>query len=361
MKKGTEKLNYFNPIHAVKYGINEAILLNYFQFWITKNRLNKKNLIEGKTWTYISREDIITDYLPFFSHQNIRTAVKNLIAHGVIMKGNFNQRKYDKTNWFAFINENEFVLDKKALVNTNQRIGEYQPIDELKLTNGLANTNQPIPVKKTFKEKVNKSVNELPEIEISPSEDDYPWDNQFENYNDYSGYSTDELNEEGINPQAKEDNSTEGLKTSNKQNKTNTIHMETNNQNKKMNINTKNEMNPGTVHYSKPIEVRPIEILLTLPSTELSGEEKKLRNEYNSKLVKDKMERKQKIVDFYVNELNEKVDRYKFQLIEDIEKIVQSVYIKTNIDGLEEQHKDLTSTLNSMVMDYCNSYSIEVD
>ena len=40
---------------AKEYGIAEAIIINYFHFWITKNMANEDNFHDGYYWTYNSR------------------------------------------------------------------------------------------------------------------------------------------------------------------------------------------------------------------------------------------------------------------------------------------------------------------
>ena len=39
---------------AAKYGVEEAILLNYFDFWIQKNEANDRHFHDGLYWTYNS-------------------------------------------------------------------------------------------------------------------------------------------------------------------------------------------------------------------------------------------------------------------------------------------------------------------
>jgi hypothetical protein len=173
-----EDLIYFNREHAKVYGINEAILLNHFIFWIKKNAAEGRNCIDGRTWTFNSRSKMLK-LLDFFTEQNLKTAINNLEKHGVIIKSNFNQKKYDKTNWYALADESAFGI--KALVNTNQSIGVNQPAHWLNLTNPLVNTNQPIPDNIPYKEKDKEQVMAKPdqtefflkEDQVKPGEKNY--------------------------------------------------------------------------------------------------------------------------------------------------------------------------------------------
>ena len=46
----------FDVMLAQKYGVNAAVLLKHFEFWIAKNKANGKNYFDGKYWTYNSRK-----------------------------------------------------------------------------------------------------------------------------------------------------------------------------------------------------------------------------------------------------------------------------------------------------------------
>lgn len=115
-----EDLLYFNRKYVNKYGINEAILLNHFLFWIRKNAVAGRNYIDGRTRTWNSQTKML-EQKDFFTEQNLKTSINNLVKQGVIIIENFNPKKYDKTNWYALVDESVFGL--KALVNTNQSIG----------------------------------------------------------------------------------------------------------------------------------------------------------------------------------------------------------------------------------------------
>ena len=41
----------FDTILAAKYGVNEAIMLNNFIYWIAKNEANGKHFHDGRYWT----------------------------------------------------------------------------------------------------------------------------------------------------------------------------------------------------------------------------------------------------------------------------------------------------------------------
>ena len=85
--------------HAVLFGYIEAVLLFHFMYWIDFNRKKEQDFHDGRWWTYSSISTLHKKYFPFFSEGQIRRAIDSLFKHNVIMKGNYNKMKYDKTTW----------------------------------------------------------------------------------------------------------------------------------------------------------------------------------------------------------------------------------------------------------------------
>ncbi len=102
--------NYlFNVEVAKKYGVNEAIFLQNMKFWISSNKANGRNFKEGRYWTYNSYE-AFQEIFPFWTARQIRTIIDKLVEQGVILKENkFNKQRNDHTNWYAFVNEDEWI------------------------------------------------------------------------------------------------------------------------------------------------------------------------------------------------------------------------------------------------------------
>lgn len=132
----------FETEYAKKYGVEEAILLQNFIFWINKNKANNVHFYEGKYWTYNSKKAML-ELFPFWSESQLKRIINSLINQGVLITGNFNKSPYDKTTWYAL----------------EISIGRFQPIDETKLTNREDETDQPIPDSKpvTKKEKLKEN------------------------------------------------------------------------------------------------------------------------------------------------------------------------------------------------------------
>lgn len=91
----------FDIEHARAYGLHEAILIFNLEFWLAKNKANRKHFYDGRTWTYNTAK-AYAELFPYFSDRQIRRTLDSLEAQDVIVKGNYNPNGYDRTLWVAF-------------------------------------------------------------------------------------------------------------------------------------------------------------------------------------------------------------------------------------------------------------------
>lgn len=134
----------FNIQIAKIYGVNEAIMISNFQYWIAKNKANDKHQYDGRTWTYNSVK-AFEELFPYFKPSQIRRCLESLVEQGVLIKGEYNKNPYDRTSWFAFTDESTFLiqqLDLSNLTNGNVEFAnshtDYKPNSkqDKKLYNG---------------------------------------------------------------------------------------------------------------------------------------------------------------------------------------------------------------------------------
>nr|DAG45714.1 MAG TPA: Pex protein clock associated protein, CIRCADIAN.7A [Caudoviricetes sp.] len=144
-KEAKNMEHHFNVELAKEYGILEAVLLNNLQFWIEKNRANGTNFHDGHYWTYNSAK-AFSELFPYASQKQIRKALQNLIAEGIIQTGNYNKNPYDRTLWYSFTEKGDSIF-------------QMGKIDVPKRENGNDLEGQPIPDNKTD----NKTDNKLKE------------------------------------------------------------------------------------------------------------------------------------------------------------------------------------------------------
>ncbi|MEQ0775931.1 hypothetical protein ABLT15_26855 [Paraburkholderia tropica] len=98
----------FSVAHAVEYGVNEAVFIQNFIFWISHNRANGRHFYDGRTWTYNSVR-AFADLFPYYTAKQIRGALDRLVEKSVLVTGNYNSDQRDRTVWYAFSDEDRFL------------------------------------------------------------------------------------------------------------------------------------------------------------------------------------------------------------------------------------------------------------
>lgn len=164
-------MNYsFSIEHAQKYGVDEAIMLENFLFWIRQNVANNRHQYDSRTWTYNSKK-AFTKLFPFWSYDQVKGVLNSLIKQGVLVTGNYNKFGFDRTLWYAFKDENLFLADlqKKPVALENQPLGKNTQSQKAVSPAPLGEITQPIPDSKPVK-KPDLKNNNVPELiaELSP-------------------------------------------------------------------------------------------------------------------------------------------------------------------------------------------------
>ena len=103
----------FDVQEAVDHGVDKAIIIWNLRFWIVKNKANKHNEFPGddgilRTWTY-NKIDAFAQLFPFWKPLTIWRILNSMVESGIIIKGNFNKNKHDRTVWYAFNDEERFL------------------------------------------------------------------------------------------------------------------------------------------------------------------------------------------------------------------------------------------------------------
>ncbi len=115
-----QQFPFFSPeSHAFNAGIatatksiNAAVIFSHLFFWLKHNKIHDINQIEGRTWMYQSIPQMALHF-PYFTEKQVRDALIVLDNHGYIIKGNFHQDKMERTNWYAFKNEDWLEVSQK--------------------------------------------------------------------------------------------------------------------------------------------------------------------------------------------------------------------------------------------------------
>lgn len=141
---------------AKQFGVLEAILLHYFEFWIQKNKANNTNFHDGHYWTYNSLSAFV-EMFPYASKSKICTALNNLEKEGLIVTSNYNKSSYDRTKWYRLTDKGFAVLsaetvEKLDFLNLDNRESENRKsndkkseMDSQEIGNGLTENRTTIP------------------------------------------------------------------------------------------------------------------------------------------------------------------------------------------------------------------------
>ncbi len=182
------ELHAFDTQIAAKYGVYEAILIHHMVFWVKFNQRLKRNFINGRTWTYQTLDEIAAHF-PYLNKSQVfdlleklslgrdrRSKNKEIQFEPVLLKGNFNKNKYDRTIWYSFVCEEKWQIPKCILGNPNMEkhwVPEENPIntDIGKCQYGDWEIPTPIPDTKPdteTKESTLKSTKESPSDSLIP-------------------------------------------------------------------------------------------------------------------------------------------------------------------------------------------------
>lgn len=163
--------HHFNVQVAQQLGIEEAILLHNFYFWIAKNAANGKHFHDGLYWTYNSKK-AYADFFTYMNETKIFRVLKHLEDEGIIAKGKYNKDKWDRTNWYA--------LTIKGLELLKENGYEMQPFytslqndlfDSGKMNDGTLQNEQSILINNT--DKINTNSNKEENTNVFPKKNDY--------------------------------------------------------------------------------------------------------------------------------------------------------------------------------------------
>jgi hypothetical protein len=91
------------PALAVVIGLNEAIVLQQFHYWLSESN----HFHEGQRWIYNTLSEWQAQF-PFWKERTLRRTIKSLATQRLIRIEQFNKRRCDRTNWYS-INYDEVV------------------------------------------------------------------------------------------------------------------------------------------------------------------------------------------------------------------------------------------------------------
>ncbi len=137
--------HHFNVRVAIDFDPETAIFLNSMAFWLNIRAANREHYYEGHYWLYNSYTQW-SEIFPYWSSKQMRRIIDNAVNSRLLMKGSFNLKRYDNTNWYTFTDKAlaYYPLLKEQLLNTPAQTGKT-PAQTGKTP---AQTGRPIPYTK---------------------------------------------------------------------------------------------------------------------------------------------------------------------------------------------------------------------
>ena len=173
----------FSVEHAEKYGLNEAIMLHNFIYWLNINRANNHNYIDGRHWTYNSAK-AFQNLFPFWTQKQIQYLLSKMVDYGILLQGCFNKDKRDRTSWYTLSDEffSDCILQNREMDTTKSGNDILQNREMIYITDKkqqIKNTNENnINTASGFSQSENPTVKESltvqnpkKEIEITKKDD----------------------------------------------------------------------------------------------------------------------------------------------------------------------------------------------
>lgn len=97
----------FDTENAKKYGLKEAILIEFFKHHISKNHPDIKEH-KGRKYFKVSGPSLYNCFY-FLSRRTVERTLVNLILKEVLVRENLNNNSFEKQLWYAFKNECKFL------------------------------------------------------------------------------------------------------------------------------------------------------------------------------------------------------------------------------------------------------------
>ena len=81
-------------------GLNEAIVLQEVYYWCKVNKRERRPTHDGYYWVYNSYREWHANHFPWWHYDTVRGIFSKLEKDGLLVSGNFNKSKMDRTKWY---------------------------------------------------------------------------------------------------------------------------------------------------------------------------------------------------------------------------------------------------------------------
>ena len=156
------KKHSFSVEFAERFGIVEALLLDYFFFWINNSQKKKEKdkYHDGRYWVYGSVRKIAEAH-PYLSRAKVHRALKKLEEAGAIKTDAFNKMCWDKTTWYTLTDE---ILDLSQ--NETGGVSKRNRVSQIETGVSQIETTIPIqtPIQTPIQEDDGENAREQPSL-----------------------------------------------------------------------------------------------------------------------------------------------------------------------------------------------------
>ena len=152
-------INHFNSNVAKSYGVNVAIFVQQLAQWSFINLANTHNLHDGHVWSY-NKLEAYDQFFPYWTKNQIEVVIKKAVDCGLVIKGNYNKHKYDRTCWYALTHEGmRFYPELLSDINLEALYSTISEKTEMlfgDFRNAVRGYPTPIPTNNTTKDEYNR-------------------------------------------------------------------------------------------------------------------------------------------------------------------------------------------------------------
>lgn len=90
------KVMVFDVDLANCIGVDEAIIVSQIKYWMDRT----EHVYDERKWVYNTIESW-SEQFSFWSKDKVFRLLKKLEKDGILITGNYNKNKYDRTKWYS--------------------------------------------------------------------------------------------------------------------------------------------------------------------------------------------------------------------------------------------------------------------
>jgi len=139
-------IHHFDRDFAIKHGLEAAVIIYNFRYWLDKNKSLGSNIKDGFVWTYNTVE-AMAKLFPYIKERKIGRILIELEKDGFIKSEKLGSNPYDKTKWYTIPSEyNVDNFTEKELNSSESRENTDMPNLVHRMTKSGTSKYQKLPI-----------------------------------------------------------------------------------------------------------------------------------------------------------------------------------------------------------------------